>query len=363
MPVITKNRIGVTLDMHGCPNKCRHCYLGFGSNIKLSDDDFRWMVSQFRHYLKTSDTTIESLSVGSYFREPDFSDEYRRLYELTEELGDGKQERFELLSVWRLARDKDYAHWAKSVGPDTCQITFFGMEATNDWFYRRKGAFMDALIATERLIEAGMKPRWQIFLTKKLLPEIDDLMRLIDYLKLHERVKNLGDEFQLFMHTPGPEYEGRKIEHLRPTLDEVKSLPQELLESSEKHLDKSFLWKPESELYTSILEKEMTPPEDESVLDEPSVFWFFVTNNWDVFSNVGTLEPWWKLGNLKIDQVETIMQRFEHNKILGLDILYNYPHDKLASEYGDARGKKIYSGDKDLLFLYHARYCEAIWGK
>jgi len=361
VPNITKRKIGVALDMHGCPNRCRHCYLGFGSNRKLSDDDLRWVVSQFRHYLETSDTAIESLSVASGFREPDFSDDYRHFYELTEELSDGKPGRYELLSVWRLARDKEYAPWAKSVGPDTCQISFFGMQETNDWFYRRKGAFRDALTATERLLDVGMKPRWQIFLTKKLLPEIDELLRLIDRLRLRERVQDLGSEFQLFMQLPDPDYEGRKIEYLRPTAEEVTSLPEDTLEPSRKHLGRDILWQPESELYASILEDKGVPPHDESGLTEPSLFWFFVTNGWDVFSNVGTLEPWWRLGNLKTDSMETIMRRFEQDEVLGLDILLDYPRRRLAEDYGDPHGTKVYSGKGDLTSLYHAKHCDRIW--
>ena len=363
MPTITKKKIGVALDMRGCPNRCRHCYLGFGTNRTLSDDDLRWMALQFRHYLETADTTVESLTVSSDFREPDYSDDYRHLYELEKELSDGEPARYELLSIWRLAHDKEYASWAKSVGPDTCQISFFGMEETNDWFYRRKGAFRDALIATERLLDVGMKPRWQIFLTKKLLPEMDELLRLIDRLRLRERVQDLGGEFQLFMHTPGPDHEGRKIEYLRPMAEEVVSLPKAILEPSIKHLGWDRLWRTESELYASILKDDRIDHRDERVLSEPHQFWFFVTNNWDVYSNVGTLEPWWRLGNLKKDSVETIMRRFENDGILGLDVLLDYPRDSLAREYGDPDGMKIYSGKNDLISLYHAKHCEEVWNK
>ena len=38
------------------------------------------------------------------------------------------------------------------------------------------------LTPEERLLDFGMKPRRQIFLTKKLLPEMDELLRLIDHM-------------------------------------------------------------------------------------------------------------------------------------------------------------------------------------
>ncbi len=357
MPFIRSKKFSIALDMHGCPNRCRHCYLGNGTNHQMSADDLRWMAAQFRDYFRHSGIN-RSLEISSFFREPDYADEYRQLHELARELSDEEPARHELLSIWRLARDREYVSWAKSVGPQTCQITFFGMEATTDWFYRRQGAFQDAVVATERLLDAGMKPRWQIFLTRKAFPELDELLRLIEYLKIRKRVQELGSDFQCFLHTPGPLQEARKIEYLRPTVEEAASVPQEILAASRKHLNRQILWQTESDLYRSIIGTERITAADESLLDEPQQFWFFVTEKWDVFSNVGTLEPWWKLGNLKADTVATIMRRFERDEIPGLDILLHYPHKMLAREYGDPQGKKVYSSRGDLLDLYLARHCE-----
>ena len=355
MPAISETRIGVALDMRGCPNRCRHCWLGVGTRRSLSEQDLRWTAEQFRRAVQHGRSTTQPLTVYSWFREPDYADDYRRLHELEGELSDGKPERFELLSIWRLARDPSYAAWARSAGPDTCQISFFGMEATTDWFYRRRGAFRDALTATERLLEVGMKPRWQLFLTTKLIPELADLLRLIDRLRLRERVAALGGEFQLFMHTPGPDGEGRRIEHLRPTVDQVQSLPAEVIESSRKHFGRDTLWHTEADLVSQILSQRSWAPE------APPILCFFVLDNWDVHPNVGTLEPWWRLGNLKQEPVKMIVGRFERDETLGLQTLYHYPAGKLAQEYGDPAGQKIYSGLEDILMLYLARHCERMW--
>jgi len=352
MPPITETRIGVALDMYGCPNRCRHCWLGVGTRRSLSEADLRWTAQQFRAAISRGQPTFQSLAVASSFREPDYADDYRQLHELETELGDGKSERYELLSIWRLARDPSYAAWAKAVGPDTCQISFFGIESTTDWFYRRRGAFQDALTATERLLEVGMKPRWQLFLTIRLIPELPDLLRLVDRLHLRERVAALGAEFQLFMHCPGPDGEGRRIEHLRPTIDQVQALPAEVIESSRKHLGRDTLWFTEADLISQILEQRSWAPEP------PPMLWFFVLNNWDVYPNVGTLEPWWKLGNLKQDAVEAILCRFERDESPGLQALFHYPADRLAREYGDSIGQKVYSAQGDLVSLYLARHCD-----
>ena len=60
----------------------------------------------------------------SWFREP--QEDYEKLYAFEAELSDLKPYRFELLSIWRLARDEKYAKWTKKIG--TCQIALFGME-------------------------------------------------------------------------------------------------------------------------------------------------------------------------------------------------------------------------------------------
>ncbi len=93
MPPVRQKRTGVALDMHGCPNRCRHCWLGSGSNRRLQDDDLRFVASQFRACIEGADSPVDSISVSSYFREPDFSDDYRHLHALAGEYGDPRGKR------------------------------------------------------------------------------------------------------------------------------------------------------------------------------------------------------------------------------------------------------------------------------
>jgi len=357
VPPIGKRHIGIAFDMYGCPNACRHCYLGKAFGPPMSEEDVRWAVAQFRKYTRQGDTApfFQKLTVTTWLREPDYADDYRRLYNLEDELSDGRPARSELLSIWRLARDVHYARWAKEVGPDTCQISFFGLEETNDWFHRRQGAFRDNLAATERLLEAGMKPRWQFFLTRKILPELSGLMRLIGKRRLRERVADLGGRFDFFIHTPGPDYEGRRIEDLRPTLDEIGNMPAELIEASKRHFGRETLWRSEAELYAAMMNEAPMFPYAHNPID---MLWFFVTNRFDVFSNLGTLEPWWLLGNLRKHSVAAIADAFENNRPLALKTTYTVPARELAREFGDPASTRVYGGADDLKSLYLAQYCE-----
>jgi MoaA/NifB/PqqE/SkfB family radical SAM enzyme len=340
MPVITSREIGLALDMHGCPNRCRHCYLGARTNKDMTHEDLRWAAGQFKSCVRTGESRpfIEKLSVLSWTREPDFSNDYERLAELEAELGAGKPTRWELLSIWRLARDPGYAEWAKKTGPDTCQISFFGLQETQDWFHRRQGAFQDCLCATERLLEAGMKPRWQLFLTKKILPDLPGLMRLVEQMRLRERVQRLGGEFGIFIHAPELTGEGRQIAHLGVTLGETRAVPSELVESTRKHFKTEKIWTTEADTVAEILAH---PGERQPVPYSQPMLWLSVENNWDVYSNRGDYSPWWKLGNLKKDSVSAIFESYETDGPLGYR--FNRPEvlPELARRYGDPKSQRV----------------------
>ena len=329
--------IGLALDMHGCPNRCRHCYIRGRANGCMSEDDLRWAVEQFRRCVRPGEDepAFGKLSVSSSVREPDFSDDYGRLLQLEAELSDSGPNRHELLSIWRLARDDQYAEWAKRVGPDTCQITFFGTEETQDWFHRRKGAFQDTIRATERLLEVGMKPRWQLFMTTKILPDLDDLMRLVDRMRLRERVVDLGSEFVMFMHPPGMIGEGRHIAHLSATLEDTKRVPQELVAATQKHFGREGIWTTEAETLSRIMSAGDS-------LDAPWPFppqpklWFSVTHNWDVYTNMATTDPWWRLGNMRREPLAAIVDRFGRDGIRALAMNTPDTLRMLARRYGHA---------------------------
>ena len=321
----------------------------------------REIVDRFRAFVLSDEnwTPVRRLFVSSWVWEPDYADNYRELYELEAELSDGEPCRHELLSIWRLSRDPQYAEWAKRVGPGTCQMTFFGMEATNDWFYRRKGAFQDLLRGAERLLEVGMKPRWQFFLTRKIVAELPALLELVAELRLHERVEALGGAFELFMHPPGADGWARQIEHLRPSADEVSALPSGIVEPSRRHFGKEVLWQTDRDVVAQIRDREESFPYAYHV---PERLWLTFKGNLDVFSNVATPEAPWKLGNMATDTPGDILRRFEMNEPAGLKTIYSRSPRKLVEQFGDPAGDRIYSSPDDLLALYVARYCDLVTG-
>jgi hypothetical protein len=349
MPAFKSRQLAVSVDMAGCPNRCWHCWVGTPPNRRVPEETLRWVAQQFREwrYPGEAQPFIERLIVHSWYREPDFAPNYRELWALEQELSDpGAAMRYELLSSWRLARDEGYARWARDIGTEACQITFFGLEETTDFFIRRRGAFRDSLLATERLLAVGIRPRWQLFLTTRILPELEGLLTLVREMRLDERVRALGQEFQIFIHQPGPTGEAYHIEHLRPTVDCLTSIPPYLVEKSQVHFGvdslAGYLGKSEAEWVDELAGEQ----EPYAYYYEPLIF--FTNPELDVYYPTFELMPWWRLGNLATDSIDEVMRRFEHDDVPGLQANFHVPVVELARRYGRRDNRQLY-GRSDLI--------------
>jgi len=359
MPTIQSRQLGIALDMHGCPNRCRHCFVGGedGPNGRLAEADLRWVAADFRNYARPGEErpSFDTVRVMSSTREPDYSDDYQRLAEVEAELNGGQPARFDLLSIWRLARDEKYARWAKSIGPDTCQITFFGLEEAQDWFCRRRGAFHDSLLATARLLDVGMKPRWQLFMTKKILPGLAGLMGLVDQMRIRERVAALSGKFDMFIHPPCLVGEGMTLADLSVSLDDAKLVPAELVESTRKHFKTDKIWTTEGEVVNRILADPAAAQPIYEYPPQPVGLWFLIDSDFNVNPNMGGhCVPWWRLGNLKADGVRAILDNFENDRILPLSINRPEVLVQLARQYGDPTSRRLVNSIEE---HWGERYC------
>jgi len=353
VPLLTRS-VGVAVDLAGCPNRCRHCYLGSAAGARLDPSALRWIAELFSG-LKTPGQSVpyfDRIDVASWFREPDYSDDYKELYELEAELSGRTPRRYELLSAWRLARDPDYAPWAREHGPRTCQLTFFGLEEVNDAFHRRRGAFQDNLAATERLLDAGMIPRWQIILVQPGQPDLPALVRLAEERRLRERVADLGAEFDLFCHPPWPGGEAWGIEDLRIEQADLALIPDELMAATRKHFDGRLDWETEAALAERVLDGGLLPAQ------VPHETWFLVNPNYDVFSNYGEVTPAWRLGNLMRHRLGAILETFETDATPGLWASFHVPDAELAERFARRGSTRLYS-PADLKARWVHLHCEA----
>ena len=137
MAVFPNGELSISFDLHGCPNRCRHCWLGRATAGTMDVSEARRLFEAFRRHVASGAERPDLQRIrlfGSWLREPDYGDDYRQLHKLELELNSGQDysREYELLSVWRLARDSTSARWASERGVRRCQITFFGTQTTTD---------------------------------------------------------------------------------------------------------------------------------------------------------------------------------------------------------------------------------------
>ena len=208
------------------------------------------------------------------------------------------------------------------------------MEKNTDWGMRRKGAFREQIIATERCLMAGIAPRWQLFFTKRCLGELDEFLQLIKSLKLHQRCEAIGHKFEVFIGGISPEGNGYVIDDLRPDEDDLRLIPQELLSITREGT--VLLGDPEYKLIVDLIQCEEPPNINANF---PCVS---VNAKYDVYPNIAEPTEWWCLGNLKTDGVNPIIKAYRDEISPGMQVNRMVPICELAKEYGKPNSKKLY---------------------
>ncbi len=235
------------LDMKGCPNRCRHCWMGWSPNGDMPEADLTSAAVDFAPFAR-------SLEMYDWDREPDYSDRYRERWALCQRLSgpEPHQPHFELASIWRLVRDESYAPWLAGLGVKTIQLTLFGGEETTDWYTGRKGAYQEILHAIDILLENGIAPRIQVFVSKNNLAGLPEVEAVIKNLELDRRCREIGREFACFVHPGSCDGENlRFYDVLWVTPEDLDSIPDRLAAGTLAHFQAKTLrdvfGKPESQ--------------------------------------------------------------------------------------------------------------------
>lgn len=327
-----KNLI-LVVDMYGCPNRCRHCWLGHMPNRNMEDGADEWIVAYFKPY-------FENVGYYSWLREPDFCEDYRERWLKDIDLSTGiMPERFELASFWRIVRDPQYVKFLKEVGVKKVQLTFFGLENMTDKYVGRKGAFRELLQATEILLEHEIAPRWQAFIYQENREELVELLELSEELRLKERCQSFGTEFKFFVHAGGCGGENRKQYDIWIEKDSIpKALIPYYLDYEELLTEKECC---------ELLKADDTnhvPHNEEDIV-------VYVSNNYDVFFNFTHMSHEWKIGNLKTDEQEELVRKIVEEDIPALNLARTITMRELVAKYGNKKSERAFylSDYKDYL--------------
>ena len=322
-------KLNLAVDMYGCPNRCLHCWLGHMPNRKMEEGSDIFIVDFFSPY-------FDEIAYYSWAREPDYCDDYEARWQRDLEISkNAVPERFELASFYRIVRDEKYIPFLKSVGVKKVQLTFFGLEQTQDRYVGRKGAYKEVMQASDLLISNGIIPRWQCFINEENRDEIIQLFNMAKEIR-----KERCPELEFFVHEGSCEGENRK---LYPIRIEKHHIPDEL---KEVFLEYDNVLS-EAECCHMLINDFSSP-----TFNVGSEITLYISNEFDVYYNFTHMTEEWKIGNLKIDDAADLVPKIIEGNTPALNAAKQCTYAELAERYGDFTSDKVFSmGDfKEYLF-------------
>lgn len=345
---MTFEKITLCLDMAGCPNRCLHCWLGHDVNANLPLAELAAAAEAFRPFTRC-------LEVVDWYREPDYKDDYRERWAFCERLSDEMTPHFELASVWRLARDKDYAPWLYEQGVRAVQLTLFGGEALTDRYTGRKGAYRDILTAIDVLIQHKIAPRFQFFVNQETVKGLPEAERLIEQLKLDERCAELEKPFEFFFHGGSCDGANEALYPIRAVSETLSQIPESLTERTLRYFGRKTLaevfGEPEGVLFARLKDSKNV----KSLADDRPVF--YLDHQFDFYPNFTAPAPFWRLGNLKKEGAEPLLRRFLENDTPAQRARLTVPLGEMVRTVGAPDGQGLFT-ESDYIDYILNRYCQ-----
>jgi len=330
--------ITIAFDNAGCPNRCKHCWLGVHPNKDIPIKSMTEISHDFRRF-------SEHVRVDTWVREPDYPANYRELWDLSNDLSyNQKPTRFELCSFYRINRDETYIDWLKLFEVDTYQLTVFGGKKQTDHYVGRKGAFEEIMNATNLLLDNGLIPRWQMFLTKDNIDEVDDVLNLISDMNLRERCNNLGKTFEFFIHVGSIDGENTNQYDQWITKSDLPYIPKEYFKGQEELITEK-----------EICEKYKDSDKINNIVSNEPVF--YISADLDVFPNYTEMSPWWSLGNLKTDSLDKVLNNYTGNKSIAQKATTNVTYGELVNKYGNFNSERLFHEEDFITYLLN-RHCK-----
>ena len=328
-------KLNLAVDMYGCPNRCRHCWIGHMPNRIMEEGCDRFSTDLFDPY-------FDQIAFYSWMREPDYCDEYRRRWIRDNEISKGcRPLRFELASFYRIVRDPEYIPFLKEVGPKKVQLTFFGLKQTQDIYIGRKGAFEEVLQASKLLAEEGIIPRWQCFINEENKDEIVEVYHIAEQFR-----KETCPDLEFFVHEGSCDGENRKLYPIRIRIDEI---PDKL---REVYLDINELLS-EKECVRILTEDESHPVIHEAESVSEDAITLYISNTYDVYYNYTHMKKPWIIGSLVEDDTEELVRKIIERDTYALNQAEKVTWKKLASLYGDKNSEKAFRLDDYKMYLFN----------
>lgn len=332
------DELQIALDMGGSSSKCKYFELEYGKESKLQIDDLDLVYELFDPYAK-------KLAIYSYYKEPDYLANYQELFEKEQKLSSHDiYKRPNIISIYRLNRDKTYIEWLKKIGIKKVKITFSGLESNTDYFTGRTGFYKESLNALNILIENEIIPIIEIIINKKNLNDLKKFLFLIEKLQIKEKVETLNDDFIIYGNIGKPTGENLKNIAYRITEKDLRLIPETLVNETRKYLGiKNPFGIPEHILYEKYIKK------DNYFNLKCGKLKLYINHKFDVYFL--STSRYFRLGNLRKNQVFEILENYENNKSFIQDISIKIKIKDLVKEFGNQNGIWLFNEDDYLLYL------------
>lgn len=345
------DKIIIGVDTAGCPNRCKHCWLGITPNKKMD-------LVKLKNIEDAFDGLSKDITYYSWYREPDFRDDYKELFEWEQKASSESHEHFELCSFWRIVRDSDYVKWLKSIGLKKVQLTLFGMEKTTDYFIGRKGAFQEIIRSIDILLNNGIAPRIQVFVNRKNIGELQELERFIKSLKLEERCESIGEEFTLFIHTGSCDGESENLYDQWITEEDIKKIPEYFVENALKHYNVNSVYDIFGQSEKELFRKLMNEKEPRKI--EVDVPVLHVDINLNVYPNFTTPHAIWKMGNIDDDSASDMIDLLLQGKTFAQEIINQTPLSDMVKLFGNPESNKMFD-EGDYVDYLRNQYVRSVY--
>lgn len=208
----------------------------------------------------------------------------------------------------------------------------------------REGAHEDTVTGTRILVDAGLVPRFQIYLNRKGLGLIDEFFHDLGKLKVLETMREQEMPINIHCMTFGSAGVGLANHGYRIETEDMGSIPEWLIQSTQAHFGEPFNLATEAEVAMKVLNAPDGP-----IHPKEHWLWFFVDKRYDVFANVTTLHQNSKLGNLNRDTWSEILDRYVDNAPPALQTVFTATRHQVVERHFQSDSKKLYMGEEDLI--------------
>ena len=177
---------------------------------------------------------------------------------------------------------------------------------------------------------------------------------MIKDLRLAERCAAFGAPFTAFVHAGSCDGENEKRYDIRVTPEDLEKIPPFLAQSTLRHFGEKTLPDVFGETESALCARLSGDDSTRSFVEDTPVL--YVDRNLDVYPNITAPAPFWRLGNLRTDGAEAILQTYLDSASPAQHAALTVPVREFVRAYGNPDSERLF-GQSDYLEFLLNRWC------